>query len=86
ASGFINGIFQRDTLADIILSIENDVRVTYNNPKFSIEDNENIGQLLKMIAGRENNIWQTIEQVYNSWNRNGAEGLFLDEIFALSGV
>lgn len=86
ASGFINGSFQRDTLADIILSIENDVRVTYNNPKFSIEDNENIGQLLKMIAGRENNIWQTIEQVYNSWNRNGAEGLFLDEIFALSGV
>ncbi|AGH32062.1 hypothetical protein VPIG_00206 [Vibrio phage PWH3a-P1] len=86
ASGFIDGIFQRDTLSDIILSIENDVRVTYNNPNFSIEDNENIGQLLKMIAGRENNIWQTIEQVYNSWNRNGAEGLFLDEIFALSGV
>lgn len=86
ASGFINGIFQRDTLSDLILSIENDVKVTYNNPRFSIEDNENIGQLLKMIAGRENNIWQTIEEVYNSWNRNGAEGVFLDEIFALSGV
>lgn len=86
ASGFINGVFQRDTLADIIRSIENDVKITYNNPKFSIEDNENIGQLLKMIAGRENNIWQTIEEVYNSWSRNGAEGQFLDEIFSLSGV
>ncbi|UUW39692.1 putative baseplate component [Vibrio phage VPMCC14] len=86
ASGFIDGSFQRDTLADIILSIENDVRVAYNNPSFSIEDNENIGQLLKMFAGRENNIWQTIEQSYNVWRRNGAEGPFLDEIFALSGV
>jgi len=86
ASGFIDGNFQRDTLADIILSIENDVKVAYNNPSFSIEDNENIGQLLKMFAGRENNIWQTIEQSYNVWRRNGAEGPFLDEIFALSGV
>lgn len=85
-SGFINGNFQRDTLAEIIRDIENDVRVMYNNPKFSIEDNENIGQLLKMFAGRENNVWQTLEQVYNTWKLNGAEGPFLDEIFALSGV
>ena len=85
-NGFINGRFERETLSDLILSYENDVRVKYNNPKFSIEDNENIGQLLKMLAGRENNFWQTLEEVYNSWSRNGAEGAFLDEIFALSGV
>lgn len=85
-NGFVNGRFERETLSDLILSYENDVRVKYNNPKFSIEDNENIGQLLKMLAGRENNFWQTLEEVYNSWSRNGAEGAFLDEIFALSGV
>lgn len=85
-NGFVEGRFERETLSDLILSYENDVRVKYNNPKFSIEDNENIGQLLKMLAGRENNFWQTLEEVYNSWSRNGAEGAFLDEIFALSGV
>lgn len=86
ASGFTEEGFKRDNLSEIIIDIENDVKTAFNNPKFSIEDNENIGQFLKVFAGRENNFWQTLEQSYNVWKLNGSEGPFLDEILALQGV
>jgi hypothetical protein len=86
ASGFTETGFERDNLSQIILDIENDVKVAFKNPKFSIEDNENMGQFLKVFAGRENNFWQALEQCYNIWRLNGCEGAFLDEILALQGV
>ena len=86
ASGFTSAGFQRDTLAEIITQWENDLKNAYNNPKFSVEDNENMGQLVKVAAGREFKCWQAQEQCYNGWTANGAEGIFLDEIFSLNGI
>lgn len=86
ASGFTSAGFQRDTLAEIITQWEDDLKTAYNNPKFSVEDNENMGQLVKVAANREFKNWQALEQCYNGWTANGAEGIFLDEIFALNGI
>ena len=86
ASGFTSAGFQRDTLAEIITQYEDDLKSAYNNPQFSVEDNENMGQLVKVIAGREFKNWQALEQCYNIWTANGAEGIFLDEQFALNGI
>lgn len=87
-SGFntTTGAFERDTLSEIILDIEKDVQIKFNNPRFSIEDNENIGQFLKIFAGRESNLQQTMEQGWNNLKLNGAEGPLLDELFASQGV
>lgn len=86
ASGFTSAGFQRDTLAEIITQWEDDLKSAYNNPKFSVEDNENMGQLVKVAAGREFKNWQALEQCYNGWTANGMEGIFLDEAFALNAI
>ena len=86
ASGFTSSGFQRDTLADIILQWQGDFQTAFNNPKFSVEDNENMGQLIKIAAGREFKCWQAQEQCWNAWTSNGLEGIFLDEAFALNGI
>lgn len=86
ANGLTSSGFQIDSLSQNIISYEQDLKSAYKNPRFSIEDNENIGQLLKVIANRETKVWQAIQQVYNIWTRNGAEGIFLDEMFALNGI
>ena len=86
ASGFTETGFQRNTLSQIILEYQSDIQSAYKNPKFSIEDNENIGQFLKVVAGREDNFWKALEQCYRVWTLNGCEGPFLDEILALQGV
>lgn len=86
SNGLTSSGFQIDSLSQNIISYEQDLKSAYKNPRFSIEDNENIGQLLKVIANRETKVWQAIQQVYNIWTRNGAEGIFLDEMFALNGI
>ncbi|CAH9016782.1 putative baseplate J/gp47 family protein [Vibrio phage 193E37-1] len=80
------GVFETPTWATIISEIEASLQQAYNNPKFTVEDNENFGQLIKTQAERENRVWEAMNQVYNVWTRNGAEGVFLDEMFALNGI
>lgn len=81
-----NGSFDTPTWAEIISEVESDLQQAYNNPQFTVEDNENFGQLVKIISERESRAWQAQEQVYRGWTRNGAEGPFLDELYALNGV
>lgn len=81
-----NGGFDTPTWAEIISEVEGDLQQAYNNPQFTVEDNENFGQLVKIISERESRAWQAQEQVWRGWTRNGAEGPFLDELYALNGV
>lgn len=81
-----NGGFDTPTWAEIISEVEKDLQQAYDNPQFTVEDNENFGQLVKIVSERESRAWQAQEQVYRTWTRNGAEGDFLDELYALNGI
>lgn len=76
----------RDTLQETIEGIEKDLQDAFGNPSISAEDDENLGNLIKVLANRENLACQAIEQLWSYSTLNGAEGAFLDEIFALNGT
>lgn len=80
------GLFERPSLTDIISEVEVSLREAFQIPEFTVEDNENIGQLVKVEADRENKVWQALEQIYRIWTLDGAEGSFLDETYALNGI
>lgn len=86
SNGLTSTGFDVNTLAQNILEYQTGLQNAYNNPSLSIEDNERLGHLMKLIADRETKVWQAIQQVYQGWTLNGAESIFLDEIFALNGV
>lgn len=85
-NGLTNTGFEVNSLTQNILDYQTSLQNAYNNPKISVEDNEHLGQLIKLIADRETKVWQAIQQVYQVWTRNGAEAIFLDEMFALNGI
>ncbi len=86
AIGFSDGKYYRPSLSTLIQNLETQYQKAINNPKFSIEDDENIGQLLKLNAYAMNQVYQTQQQGFNAWIFNGLEGESMDETFALNGV
>jgi hypothetical protein len=86
SNGLTTTGFDVNSLTQNILEYQTGLQNAYNNPRLSIEDNEHLGQLIKLIADRETKVWQAIKQVYHVWTLNGAESIFLDELFALNGV
>jgi hypothetical protein len=70
----------------LISEWEKDLQTEFSNPLLSVEDNENLGHLVKVLANRENLVSQAIQQVYSSQTLSGAESIFLDEIHALNGT
>ena len=77
---------ETSSLQTLISEWEKDLQVEFSNPLLTVEDNENLGHLVKVLANRENLVSQAIQQVYSAQTLNGAENLFLDEIHALNGV
>ena len=77
---------ETESLQTLIAEWEKDLQEEFSNPLLSVEDNENLGHLVKVLANRENLTSQAIQQVYSSQTLNGAENIFLDEIHALNGV
>lgn len=80
------GTFTRQNTSQIIEQMEQEFQQAFNNPSFTVEDNENIGQLIKVHADRENRLQQTIEMIYDQTTFNGLEGSFLDNAYSLSGI
>lgn len=85
-NGLTSTGFEVNSLTQNILDYQTGLQNAYNNPQLSVEDNEHLGQLIKLIADRETKVWQAIKQVYQVWTLNGAESIFLDELFALNGI
>lgn len=73
-------------LQEIILEWQADLQEEFGNPELSVEDDENLGHFVKVMANRENLVSQALQQIYAAQTRNGAENIFLDEIFSLNGV
>lgn len=49
-------------------------------------DDSHIGQDIDIRAYNEYRIWQQMQMIYNSQTVNGAEGIFLDEIYAKQDI
>lgn len=77
---------ETESLQTLIKEWEKDLQTEFANPKLTVEDNENLGHLVKVLANRENLTSQAIQQVYASQTVNGAENVFLDEMLAFRGV
>ena len=80
------GILITQNTSQIIEESEQQFQTAFSNPKFSVEDNENIGQIIKVMADRENKLQQTLEMIYDQTTFNGLEGSFLDNAYSLIGV
>lgn len=51
-----------------------------------VGDNSALGRIIGVMAPGEADLWEAIQQVYNSFNPNTAVGISLDNIVALSGI
>lgn len=51
-----------------------------------VSDNSAIGRIIGVVAPAEADLWEAIQQIYNSFNPNTATGVALDNIVALSGI
>ena len=80
------GILITQNTSQIIEESKQQFQTAFSNPKFSVEDNENIGQIIKVMADRENKLQQTLEMIYDQTTFNGLEGSFLDNAYSLIGV
>ena len=77
--------FYRPNLAEIIEDAQQDMKDTFGG-ELNVGDNSRAGMLVKVQSGREFKTWQQMEAVYNSQTKNGAEGSFLDELYAYQGI
>ena len=77
--------FYRPNLAEIIEDAQQDMKDTFGG-ELNVGDNSRAGMLVKVQSGREFKVWQQMESVYNSQTKNGAEGDFLDELYAYQGI
>lgn len=78
--------WSRSNLTELLAETEKDLQDAYQNPNISLEDDGNLGVLVKTLVNRENKVWQALEAADNARTMNGAEGEFLDEIYAKQGI
>ena len=48
--------------------------------------NTTIGRMIGLIAPSQADLWEAVQQVYDSFNANAASGYSLDNMIALSGI
>lgn len=51
-----------------------------------VSDNSALGRMIGVVSPAQADLWEALQQVYNSFNPNVATGVALDNIVALSGI
>jgi uncharacterized phage protein gp47/JayE len=77
--------FYMPNLSEVLEDNQTDLKNEYGD-QLNLSDNSYFGMAAKVQAGREFKVWQQLQSVYYSQTKNGAEGIFLDEIAATQGV
>lgn len=77
--------FLRPSLTEIVEQRKQAFRDLFGS---NINTNENsvIDKLVSIESDRENQVWMQMEEVYNSQTYQGAEGKYLDDLFARRGI
>jgi hypothetical protein len=84
-AGITNEGFVRKTLQEILSSMKDNIKTKlgsdWNTETGTIED-----QFISVFAEEADEVWQGIEGVVASQTTQGAEGVYLDDVFARQGV
>lgn len=83
--GVIPSGFVPKTLPTIKAEIEASLRATFG-PGVNLLPQSNLGQLVGILAEREAEVWQLAEGVYHAATPDGAAGVALDLVAALTGT
>src|SRR5574338_661055 len=90
----VDTIFQQAILNDPgvieLLSYESTLEAASRRFALSFEvdvsDNSALGRMIGVVSPAQADLWEAMQQVYNSFNPNVATGIALDNIVALSGI
>jgi len=77
--------FVKKRLQDIKSEMESSFRLTFGD-NINLGPESVFGQMIGINSERESLIWELAEAVYNSQNPNGATGISVDNILALSNL
>ncbi len=84
-AGITNEGFVRKTLQEILSSMKDNIKTKlgsdWNTETGTIED-----QFISVFAEEADEVWQGVEGVVASQTTQGAEGVYLDDVFARQGV
>lgn len=73
-----------DTLKTTASNIWQDV--TPEGEVVNVDDNSAIGRQIGVVAPSISDLWETVQEVYDAFNPNAAEGIALDNLVALGGI
>lgn len=82
--GLTDAGFVIPTFDDILNNYMNTLKNTFGADTATSEDTV-FGQLFRIIAYTDYTLWEGMQGVYNTQTLNGAEGIYLDEIFSKRG-
>ena len=77
--------FYLPNYSEVLEDNQTDLKNTFGD-QLNLSDNSYYGMAAKVQAGREFKVWQQLSAVYNSQTKNGAEGIFQDEMYGYQGV
>jgi uncharacterized phage protein gp47/JayE len=77
--------FNKKTYAELKTEYENDVKEIFGDD-VDLDPSGPLGQWIGLRAQRDADIWEGIEEIYNSRDPNSAEGISLDKIAAETGI
>lgn len=77
--------FNRPTLSNIISERLQSYRDVFGS-NINTNDNSIINKIVSIEADRENQIWQMAQEVFDSQTYQGAEGIYLDDLFSRRGI
>lgn len=77
--------FNRPTLQNIISERLQSYRDVFGS-NINTNDNSIINKIVSIEADRENQIWQMAQEVFDSQTYQGAEGIYLDDLFSRRGI
>ncbi|MDB4311871.1 baseplate J/gp47 family protein [bacterium] len=77
--------FTRKTLLEILDSLKERARVEFG-ADFNTEDDSTFTQLAGVFALELDEAWQGMEGAYSAYTLNGAEGVYLDDLFSRHNI
>lgn len=77
--------FNKKTYAELKTEYEDDVKEIFGDD-VDLDPSGPLGQWIGLRAQRDADIWEGVEEIYNSRDPNSAEGISLDKIAAETGI
>ncbi|MGD8707105.1 MAG: hypothetical protein PVI88_00290 [Nitrosopumilaceae archaeon] len=77
--------FHKKTYSELKTEYENEFKAAFGDD-IDLDPSGPFGELVGLLAQRDSDIWEGVEEIYNSRDPNAAEGMSLDKIAAETGI